>query len=1540
MYYLGIDAGASTLKLVAVSADGKIIASDVSRHAGNIANAFGEAIARLDDCVAEQCGGVFVCGSAAPLFLKANPHVGFIDDIPALVSGMQVLAPQAASIIQIGAHSSEAIVLQDGGAPRYARGKDCAAGSGIFLESQMERLGLPIQEYSRMVAKATHVPRLSGRCAVFAKTDVIHCQQEGEPIENILLGLCYALARSFKASVVYEVGVVAPVAFAGGVAANEGVVSAMRDVLKLGDGELLVDPRFEFASALGAALAARDAAGSDDVAAVGASAEGAAAAFAASAAQAASVGASCCDAACAACAPSDVASLPAQLMAAAAAESSELPRLRPLPFEPDAGDGGAGVSFAASAGLQGVDPSKNAPMPVYLGIDVGSTSTDAVLIDKCGNVVDAQYTRTGGDPRLATSRVLDSIRQRVGNSVRIVASATTGSGRVVAGELAGADLVCNEITAQARAAAAADPLATSVFEIGGQDSKFISLKGGHVADFQMNKICAAGTGSFIEEQASYLGIPLGDFGDAAISAKAPVDLGERCTVFVETAVRTALAEGARTEDVAAGLCLSVVRNYLHRVVGSKPVGGRVVLQGGVAYNKGIVSAFRQLSDAQVVVSPWFAVSGAVGAALLAKDAAERSGQNAARQAGAAVPIDGKPSGGAKLPGGAAMPMGATPDSLASSDALSSGSLSNLAAPSSSSASVSPYGASMAVPGKPADRRDPLESPHVFYAKTEELYLKGYDGRIDPAKKTVGVPRCLMLHKLFPMANVFFRELGFNVLLSDATDEEAVLLSQSVAASDVCLPVKLLHGHMEQLVQRGVDYIFVPSVQTIRHVKSTVAHNYACVYLQSGPQLAARALELDKRGVQLLSPVLKMDFGQPAMAEAMLSVGRQLDKPARDVALAMLSGSQAVAEFTSATEKLGDQLLSRLGANDRAFVIITRNYGIADPVLNMGVPDLLLDRGQHVLTLSHLHAHDIDLSDDYPDLYWPFAQHIVSGARIVARDPRLFAIYLTSHGCGPDSMIEHLFKREMGDKPYLQLEVDEHASAVGVTTRIEAFLDAVSRYGEVAQPAQASGVGAGAGAVGNDGAAVHAESFSDDACTADAGDAPVGNAAGSCGEHAACAAASSCGCNDGLCDGNRVLQEVPAEKLSAMQLKLSSVGAYGPVVAAWLRGKGCSVKEVRLNGSVLEHARAGLMEGEYYSFAALLGASAMAAQADTAEAGKKSLLLLPSNEGGDADGQFARIADTELESFGCEDYEIAAPKFEQYPFALNDPHGLFRCLVAADICQAAPIDVRERLLATVLDALASGDRVNAIAASGNSFNSGALSVADGVKSGFGDDALLALADSVRAACSGIRAGSAADGRSLGGCRGALPVRSQKRVSLVGEWVLVHADSLVGGAWQRIEAKGVRVDRMPLSEALCFLWGDAAASLLEPAPGKAVDHEKAQDMGDFVEWAAGLLHAISARLGEASPFASDVQALRATADAGIRSLIGGFGRYRYAKTKHILADGGAVIAPSSLYENTGIAVRQLLGSSGRMLNLSFDGSLDSSIDERISAFLHYL
>lgn len=196
------------------------------------------------------------------------------------------------------------------------------------------------------------------------------------------------------------------------------------------------------------------------------------------------------------------------------------------------------------------------------------------------------------------------------------------------------------------------------------------------------------------------------------------------------------------------------------------------------------------------------------------------------------------------------------------------------------------------------------------------------------------------------------------------------------------------------------------------------------------------------GITLLSPVFDLDFGQEAMASAMLGVGKQLGIPKPRCLPALLSGAKAVRRHTAAVEKQGRELLASLRPDDKVLVLITRNYGLSDPVLNMGIPRLLLERGHKVITLSHLPAHDLDLSEDYPNLYWPFGQHILSGAKLVAHHPNLYAVYLTNHGCGPDTMLSYLFRKEMGDKPYLQIEVDEHFSPVGVITRIEAFLQSL------------------------------------------------------------------------------------------------------------------------------------------------------------------------------------------------------------------------------------------------------------------------------------------------------------------------------------------------------------------------------------------------------------------------------------------------------------------------------------------------------------------
>lgn len=1529
MYYVGIDIGASSVKIAAVDAAGAVVRVLRRAHQGSplpclralideLANGESEPVARVapeaggraggeDACEnkpaaafatlrplpLDACGGVMVTGSGAGMARALAPGLRELEEVPALVKGVRALVPQAACVMQMGAQSGVfATGFASGAAPEFAMNESCAAGTGSFFEDQMQRLGLPLDSYSDLVTRAQSVPRLSGRCSVFAKTDIIHRQQEGVPVEDILQGLCHATVKAFKATIVRSLPVEKPLALAGGTLLNAGVVRAVREVFDLGEDELLADPQLVNAQAVGAALAAAEAGEADTQlvalrAALGSESAGQA---------------------------DDLARLP-RLPHADCTPNRGF-ALAPSPWNPagaPAYDGGAVPRSAVVDAL-----AAGQPVSVALGVDVGSTSTNLVLVSTDGVLLDAQYLRTRGNPKQAVRDGLASLAQRVGSRAHVVAAGVTGSGRTMIGNLIGADDVRDEITAQARAAAAADPLVDTVFEIGGQDSKYIGLAAGQVADFQMNKVCAAGTGSFVEEQAARLGIALPDYGALALSAERPVDLGERCTVFVETAINAALAKGATKPEVAAGLCLSVVRNYLHKVVNNKPVGCRIVLQGGVAYNPAIVAAFRAYAGDNLTVSPYFAVSGAVGAALLAAEAQ----------------------------GVLSVQIGVTPDKTFPPSNFKGWDLS---------------GTSHA-----ARRVDPEEiaANRAFFHKVDEMYLEGYDPVRDPAKKTVGIPRALMLHKLFPMANAFFKQLGFNVVLTDASDEETVRLAQASAQGETCYPVKLVHGHMAQLLDAGVDYVFMPSVHTIRHLKSTVPHNYACTYMQSIPAIVAKELGYEDHGITLLNPQMNLDFGQGAMAEVMLEVGAQLGRTPQETARAMLAGGFAVTEFTRKTEELGDQLLASLKPGERVIVIITRNYGIVDPALNMGIPDLLLDRGQKVITVSHLHAHDLGISADYPGVVWPFGQHILSGAKLVRRDPRLFAVYLTNHGCGPDTMISHLFAEEMAGKPYLQIEMDEHYSKVGVETRVEAFLNAIEHYE-----------------------------------AADLRGAPT---------------------------STRVVNSACEPVRKGELAGLPSFGPYGPLAAQWLRDQGIPVRELVPTPATLELGRKECTSKEYYSFASLLGVSLAAvgeggdgeaaadgctavrsegptqaygegagavdgphAEHDVAAAAVASAeggwrvgqLLLPSSQGGEADGQFDRVIRSVLDAKGHGDVRVVAPDVELLPCNVADLEGLFVHVLAGDVVWAAAPAARPALQET--------------------FAKSHLTLED----------VLTAASAARESWQDV------------------PVAPRKTLALVGEWPLVVGDELTGGLFARLEGEGYRAMRAPFAEYLLFVWEDgcdearhgkvvgglmpmlgetgaprvvglpdvpasqpesgrdqtltlsdvqALAVGCEAACAHALggcdgshEHAAAQpqlateplEVSAAVEadplfgaeqrtlpqdqWHAvlerlvGMMQQVADALGDMSAYASDHSQLRQIATDALGQFAGANARYRYAKAVQAGQRADGVVAVASMYENADIMLRlKSVPCQAPLLHLAFDGALDQSVEERLRSFLYYV
>ena len=1097
---IGLDCGNTTVKLVLLSPTGELLWSKIAAHRGSAIPAARRLLGELLQWDSGVCGcPVVLTGSAGERLLEICPGLSNLGDIPAIHRGVILLAPEARSVIEIGSQSARFLTgLGSELPPQFAVNEHCAGGTGSFFEDQMSRLGLRIEDYSNLVAQAESIPRLSGRCAVFAKTDIIHRQQEGIPTPDILLGLCYAMVRNYKAVIVRSLPVERPVALCGGVAQNAGVVQAVKAVFGLEEEDLIIPDPFLHAAAVGAALAAQEA-------------------------ETCSMG---------------------ELLASLCGQPAAAGRLvRRSPLSQPAG---ASLTAPASSGVIPLEG-------CALGIDVGSTSTDLVLMDPDGGLIDFQYLRTAGDPEGAVRRGLEHLRERFGE-LPLLAVGVTGSGRERIGRLIGADAVRDEITAQARAAVHWVPDADTVFEIGGQDSKYISLQGGQVADFQMNKICAAGTGSFVEEQAARMGIPLEEFGPLALTAQAPVELGERCTVFIETAIQSALAQGASQAEVAAGLCQSIVRNYLHKVVGSKLVGRRIVLQGGVAYNPGIVAAFRQEFGDRLTVSPCFSISGAFGVALLALETAEGPSR-----------FHGFTGQGEESP------------------------------------ALSPE----------------VQRNIAFYQRGPQLLLEGYDPAPVPRRKTVGVPFALMIHKFFPMANAFFRHLGYNVLLSPPTNEEIIRLSQQTAQAETCYPVKLIHGHMAWLAEQGVDYIFLPSIHTMKHETSKVEHNYGCVYMQTAPQLAARALRLEERGITLLNPVFDLDFGQEAMASAMLGLGKQLGISKVRCLPALMSGAQAVRRHTAAVEKQGRDLLASLGPEDKVLVLITRNYGLSDPVLNMGIPRLLLERGYKVLTLSHLPAHDLDLSADHPNLYWPFGQHILSGAKLVAHHPNLYAVYLTNHGCGPDTTLSYLFRQEMGDKPYLHIEVDEHFSPVGVITRIEAFLQSLE-----SRPVRPL---------------------------------PEGFRLTAVPSHPTTVAT--------------------APDRARGPLYVPDLPPFTPYLLDYFhRAHGLDACAMPLGGRSLALGRAETSSKEYLPFPALLGGILDIAHR---EAGPFQALL-PATQGAEADGQYPWAAEAVLRRRGLERVTLAAPVLERLPETALDPDLLLRAILTGDVLLCAPPDRRMEL----------------------------------------------------------------------------------------------------------------------------------------------------------------------------------------------------------------------------------------------------------------------
>ncbi|MCF7957146.1 MAG: acyl-CoA dehydratase activase [Phycisphaerae bacterium] len=1028
--HLGIDIGSVSCKIALMDNHKKRIFSDYQRTQGRPMEVARDVLARLFEIVpADRIATMVATGNASRKLCEIL-EIDFINELICQSAAISYLRPEVRTLIEMGGQDSKVIFLDESGQTidststqadsdddndmaDFTMNTNCAAGTGSFLDQQASRLNVDIEtEFGDLALQSENPPRVAGRCSVFAKSDMIHLQQQATPVYDIVAGLCLGLARNLKSTLCQGKDVTKPIAFCGGVASNAGVIQALENIFDLSRGELIVPEEHAITGAIGAVLAQmRQGAGTGSL------------------------------------------QEPRVLLAKLDEyiHSSQVigHRLKPLssPSNP------APESAVHSEIIENARASGQ-KIRAFLGIDVGSISTNVVVMDDQKRVLSKAYLMTASRPLEAVRNGLAMVDE-VKDVVEICGVATTGSGRYLTGDFVGADLVINEITAQATGAAIVDPTVDTIFEIGGQDSKYISLEDGVVVDFEMNHACAAGTGSFLEEQAERLGMSIKkEFAAEAFKSDAPIRLGERCTVFMESDLLSYQQQGAERPDLTAGLCYSIVTNYINRVVGHRKIGQRVFFQGGTAFNRGVVSAFEAVTGKRIQVPDHHEVTGALGAAELAR----RHMTQLAQEVGQPVKSTFRGFDLSQLEykirsfvcehcstnceikevtikGGESLYYGSRCDRY------------NIKKDTKQDKDI---------PNLFAQRQKMLEEYGRCDAKhVNERHEKAASG---PERRTVGIPLALSNYQLLPLWGTFFDELGFEVVHSGRSTKSVIQEGVEAVLSQPCFPVKVAHGHVLELVKKEVDFIWLPSIVSMGANYKENKHNHLCPYVQTIPYqvrvaLQARGIDFTGEKNHILDTHIRFQEGLKGLRKTLYPLMAHLKVSKGQIHRAIDVGLAAQRAFEQACRDRGKEVLASLTPGQKACVIVSRPYNGCDSGISLDMPRKLRKLNILPIPIDFLDLSEANVIE--PELqvgmYWKYGQNILRAAHIIRDDPRLNAIYISNFSCGPDSFIITLFKelliRTAPDgteyrKPSLVIEIDEHSADAGVITRLEAYLESL------------------------------------------------------------------------------------------------------------------------------------------------------------------------------------------------------------------------------------------------------------------------------------------------------------------------------------------------------------------------------------------------------------------------------------------------------------------------------------------------------------------
>ncbi|WP_045221714.1 acyl-CoA dehydratase activase [Desulfonatronum thioautotrophicum] len=992
-YHIGVDVGSVSVNCVVVDESETLVhEAPYRRHFGLIleetASVLEEILTRFPRDSIRSISFTGNQGQVLSELLDAPFEVETI----AQVLGATKVSPGVRSIISIGGQDAALFELEydEKGQWRLAAfnvNGPCASGTGSFIDQQAERLTFAmygdsfdmdqeklqsvLEDFISLGTTSTYPAPVACRCTVFTKSDMIHLQNKGETLPNIIAGLHHGTAANYMSTIVANRELVEPVIFIGGMASNRLQVAAFRKYYP----NLTVPEHHASLGALGTALQSLrgDVRNNIDL---------------------------------------------ALLHSPAASKVDAIGRAEPLHLE-----------FTTFDPDNSLPPLPTSPevIDAYLGVDIGSTSTKYALIDDQGQIIHKRYVPTQGKPIEVAQGLLRHLQAEVGPRIRLKAVATTGSGRNVVGDFISADLVIDEITAHARGAVAVDPEIDTIFEIGGQDSKYIAIDRTHPTDFMMNKVCAAGTGSFLHELANKMKINIyGEFQDVALAAKAPVNLAERCTVFMESDLTAYAQKGAGRDDLIAGLCYAIVHNYLYRVVENRRIGQRIMFLGGPSLNKGIVAAFEKVLGKPILVPKHREVMGAFGAALTVRELAE-AGKVEEKQR------DLDHLAGIEV---------AFKESICRADRNCH---------NECKLKIYTFGGRKSVWGGDCGRYETAQA--AAHKETDYFRLRwnlfqdavrnagAHLGEQAPQRDDrplIGVP--LSLHSLD--WGVFWAHLlvgmGLRPVFSPPTTQGMAMAGVESMTAEMCFPVKVFHGHVHHLLQH-TDYLFLPNVINMATADPQEKGQF-CPLVESSQYLVRAALRIDDQ--RIIRPTLFLKDGPEMLVDAVYdSLPKTLRTAKPKIAAALHRAWEEQHKFKADLRRRGREILSRVNGDEPVWIVTGRPYNLYDERLNLQMGRQMAKMGIKALPLDFLDVDDESL-EDFPRMYWGLGARILRATKKIARTPNWFGVHLTNFSCGPDSFIEHFYGHVLSDKPFLILELDEHSAVAGMLTRIEAFQNVV------------------------------------------------------------------------------------------------------------------------------------------------------------------------------------------------------------------------------------------------------------------------------------------------------------------------------------------------------------------------------------------------------------------------------------------------------------------------------------------------------------------